>query len=142
MSEENVIEDIVIIEEEGEQSNTAVSPAQTSRRVILAGIGMVVVVGGEVKSLVGKLAESREGTEGNALQRQPVVNLRRQIKTPLTSLLTRLNIPTKTDVDALNSQVTTLLNKIEMLQQLEQQTPEEPSSLPLPANTMANQPPD
>ena len=130
-------EDIVIIEEEAEDRDTAVSLAQTSRRVILAGIGMVVVAGGEVKSLVGKLAESREGTE--ALPRPPEVNLRRQIKTPLTSLLTRLNIPTKTDVDALNSQVTALLNKIETLQQLEQQTPEAPSSLPSPANTNANQ---
>jgi hypothetical protein len=132
-------EEIVIVEEGADAEDTAVSPTETTRRVVLAGIGMVVVAGGEIKSLVGKWAESRQATEGNTVQRQPAVNVRRQIKTPVKSLLTRLNIPTKTDIDALNNQVTTLLNKVEKLQQLEQQAPEADSSLPLPANTDTNQ---
>jgi len=122
-------EDIIIIEEQTEETNnTAVSPTQATRRVILAGIGIVVVAGGEVKSWVGKLTEAKEGTEENTPQNQSALNLRQEMKTPLRSLLTRLNIPTKTDIDALNDQVTTLLNKIEMLQQLEQQIPENQTS--------------
>jgi len=122
-------EDIIIIEEQTEETNnTAVSPTQATRRVILAGIGIVVVAGGEVKSWVGKLTEAKEGTEENTPQNQSALNLRQEMKTPLRSLLTRLNIPTKTDIDALNDQVTTLLNKIEILQQLEQQIPENQTS--------------
>jgi len=121
-------EDIIIIEEQTEEINTAVSPTQTTRRVILAGIGIVVIAGGEVKSWVGKLTETQEATEESTPQRQSALNLRQEMKAPLRSLLTRLNIPTKTDIDALNDQVTTLLNKIEMLQQLEQQIPENQTS--------------
>jgi hypothetical protein len=119
-------EDIIVFEEEIVGSDTAtstidhsrprsvqaISPTKTSRRLVMAGIGAVVIAGGKVKSLVNRFIESERLEVGNA---QP-----RRLQKPVDSLLMRLNVPTKTDVDALNSQVTALLDKIEALQEQQQ----------------------
>lgn len=116
-------EDIIAVEEEIVESTTAVSPTETSRRLVMAGIGAVVVVGGAVKSRVSRLIESEEAeTEAEASPG------RRRLPHPVNSLLTRLNVPTKTDIDALNDQVSNLLEKIEALQELEQR-PSPPATI-------------
>ena len=115
-------EAVIAVEEEIVESETAVSPAETSRRLVMAGIGAVVVVGGVVKSRVSRFIESEEA----ATEAEPP-QARRRLPNPVDSLLTRLNVPTKTDIDALNDQVSSLLAKIEALQELEQR--------PLPSTT-------
>lgn len=106
-------EDVIVVEEEIVEI-TAVTPAETSRRLVMAGIGAAVVVGGAVKARVSRFMEPDE-TESP--------QTRRRLPNPVNSLLVRLNVPTKTDVDALNSQVSALLDKIEALQGLEEQRP-------------------
>lgn len=107
-------EDIIAVEEEIVESSTAVSPAETSRRLVMAGIGAVVVVGGAVKARVSRFIESEEGeTEAEPPQS-------RRLPNPMDALLNRLNVPTKTDIDILNNQVSALLEKMEALQELEQ----------------------
>lgn len=110
-------EDVIVVEEEIVEI-TAVTPAETSRRLVMAGIGAAVVVGGAVKARMSRLMESDE-TEPEAASPQT----RRRLPNPVNSLLVRLNVPTKTDIDALNSQVSALLDKIEALQELEEQRP-------------------
>jgi hypothetical protein len=112
-------EEMIVVEEE--LVEMVVSPAEASRRVVLAGIGIVVVASEEMKSAVNRLAE--RGNDGRPALPRP--SLRRPLRKPVRALLTRLNIPTKTDIDALNAQVTTLLDKIERLQQREQPAQED-----------------
>jgi hypothetical protein len=110
-------EEIIVMEEEVVE--VVASPAETSRRVVMASIGVVVVAGGEMKSAVNRLVE--RGSDGRPTLPLPArPSLRRQLRKPVTAVLNRLNLPTKTDIDALNDQVTTLLEKIERLQQQEQ----------------------
>ncbi len=114
-------EEIIVVEEEMVGSDTAVSPTETSRRLVMASIGAVVVVSGAVKSRVSRLIESEEAeTEASPG--------RRRLPHPMNSLLTRLNMPTKTDIDALNDQVSNLLAKIEALHELEQR-PSPPATI-------------
>lgn len=121
-------EEIITVEEEIVETETAVTPAETSRRLVMAGIGAAVVVGGAVKARISRLMEADE-TEPEA-ESPP---LRRRLPNPVNSLLVRLNVPTKTDIDALNKQVSALLNKIEALQELEEQRP-----LPPPTGASEN----
>lgn len=125
-------EDVIVVEEEMVEQNTAVSPAETSRRLVMAGIGAIVVVGGAVKSRVSRFIESEELT---AEDEQPH-HRRRRLRNPADSLLTRLNVPTKTDIDALNSQVTALLDKVEALQEQEQLAQQPRPSLSPTADTI------
>ncbi|GIK57358.1 MAG: hypothetical protein HND44_07240 [Chloroflexi bacterium] len=110
-------EDVIVVEEEIVEV-TAVAPAETSRRLVMAGIGAVVVVGGAVKARMSRLLEAEE-TKAEIESPQK----RRRLPNPVNSLRERLNVPTKTDIDALNSQVSALLEKIEALQELEGQRP-------------------
>lgn len=112
-------EEIIVVEEEMVGSDTAVSPTETSRRLVMASIGAVVVVSGAVKSRVSRLIESEEAEASPG---------RRRLPHPMNSLLTRLNMPTKTDIDALNDQVSNLLAKIEALHELEQR-PSPPATI-------------
>ncbi len=112
-------EEIIVVEEEIVEMDTAVTPAETSRRLVMAGIGAAVVVGGAVKARISRLRSMEaDETEPEAESPQP-----RRLPNPVNSLLVRLNVPTKTDIDALNDQVSALLDKIEALQELEEQRP-------------------
>ncbi|NJN53704.1 MAG: hypothetical protein HC804_02465 [Anaerolineae bacterium] len=125
-------EDIIVIEEENGELETAVletavSPTETSRRLVMAGIGVVVVAGSEMKSFVSRLIESGElvKDDGRTSPAATAVaaprRVGRRLQRPMNSLFARLNMPTKSDIDALNTQVSTLLEKIEALQQTEEQ---------------------
>lgn len=122
-------EEIVMIEEEIVVIDTAVSPADTSRRVVMATVGVVVVAGEGMKSMVGKIIE-QGGTiaSDGRVSLPPRPSLRRQLRKPVNAFLNRMNIPTKTDIDNLNAQVTALLDKIEALHQQEQLLLAEPST--------------
>jgi hypothetical protein len=125
-------ENMIAVEEEIVEGGTAVSsssvlavsPGATSRRLMMASIGAVVVVGGAVKSRVSGFMESAELE--TAAEQPPQ---QRRLWNPIDSLLTRLNVPTKTDIDALNDQVSALLTKIEALQELEQRPLPTPSDI-------------
>jgi len=108
-------EDIIVIEEEFVETQTAVSPNNTSRRLFMAGIGIVVSFKGEFSSFVNQVIEQGESaTRDNKL---PAGKLRRRLRKPVGQLLNRINVPTKTDIDRLNNQISNLIEKVEALEE-------------------------
>jgi poly(hydroxyalkanoate) granule-associated protein len=118
--------EIEIIEEEvKEASNTLL---ETVRRVLMAGVGAVVLAQEEVEEFVNKLVERGEIAEkdGRKLINEIVEKRKKkaqegtqaaqeEVDKRFEGLLDRLNIPTKSDIDALNAKVTELTNKVEEL---------------------------
>lgn len=118
--------EIEIIEEEvKEASNTLL---ETVRRVLMAGVGAVVLAQEEIEEFVNKLIDRGEIAEkdGRKLINEIVEKRKKKaqestqsaqdgVDKRLEGLLDRLNIPTKSDIDALNAKVTELTNKVEDL---------------------------
>ena len=118
--------EIEIIEEEVNSEPNALLDAV--RRVFMAGIGAVVLAQEEVEEFVNKLIERGEIAEkdGRKLINEVVEkrkkkaqdtthNAQEEIDKRFDSVLDRLNIPTKGDIDALNAKVTELTDKVESL---------------------------
>jgi poly(hydroxyalkanoate) granule-associated protein len=117
---------IEIIEEEVNEESNALLEAV--RRVLMAGVGVVVLAQEEVEEFVNKLIERGEIAEkdGRKLINEVVEKRKKQAKETkqstqeefdkrLESILDRLNVPTRGDIDALNSKVTELTAKVEEL---------------------------
>lgn len=118
--------EIEIIEEEiNEESNTLLDAV---RRVLMAGIGAVVLAQEEVEEFVNKLIDRGEIAEkdGRKLINEVVEKRKKkaqdtthsaqdEVDKRLEGILDRLNIPTKSDIDALNAKVTELTDKVESL---------------------------
>jgi poly(hydroxyalkanoate) granule-associated protein len=118
--------EIEIIEEEGGEETNAL--LDTVRRVLMAGIGAVALAQEEIEEFVNKLIERGEIAEkdGRKLINEIVEKRKKKaqestqaaqdgVDKRLEGLLDRLNIPTKSDIDALNVKVTELTNKVEDL---------------------------
>jgi len=118
--------EIEIIEEEVNEEPNAL--LETVRRVLMAGVGVVVLAQEEVEEFVNKLIERGEIAEkdGRKLINEVVENRKKQAKDTkqatqeefdkrLESILDRLNIPTRGDIDTLNTKVTELTAKVEEL---------------------------
>lgn len=118
--------EIEIIEEEVNSEPNALLDAV--RRVLMAGIGAVVLAQEEVEEFVNKLIERGEIAEkdGRKLINEVVEKRKKkaqetthsaqeEIDKRFDSVLDRLNIPTKGDIDALNAKVTELTDKVESL---------------------------
>lgn len=118
--------DIEIIEEEVNEEPNALLEAV--RRVLMAGVGVVVLAQEEIEEFVNKLIERGEIAEkdGRKLINEVVENRKKQAQDTkqatqeefdkrLEGLLDRLNVPTRGDIDTLNSKVTELTAKVEEL---------------------------
>ena len=117
---------IEIIEEEVSEESNALLDAV--RRVLMAGIGAVVLAQEEVEEFVNKLIDRGEIAEkdGRKLINEVVEKRKKkaqdtthtaqdEVDKRLEGLLDKLNIPTKGDFDALNAKVTELTAKVETL---------------------------
>ncbi len=117
---------IEIIEEEVSEESNALLDAV--RRVLMAGIGAVVLAQEEVEEFVNKLIDRGEIAEkdGRKLINEVVEKRKKkaqdtthmaqdEVDKRLEGLLDKLNIPTKSDIDALNAKVTELTAKVETL---------------------------
>ncbi|MBK6328294.1 MAG: phasin family protein [Chloroflexi bacterium] len=117
---------IEIIEEEVSEESNALLDAV--RRVLMAGIGAVVLAQEEVEEFVNKLIDRGEIAEkdGRKLINEVVEKRKKkaqdtthtaqdEVDKRLEGLLDKLNIPTKGDIDALNAKVTELTAKVETL---------------------------
>jgi poly(hydroxyalkanoate) granule-associated protein len=113
-----VIEEVVV-----EESKTILSGL---RRVLMAGIGVVSLAQEEAESFVNKLVERGEIAEkdGRSLIDEFVEKRKKraeesgkrvesEIETRMESLLNRMNIPTKTDIESLTQKVTELTKKVD-----------------------------
>lgn len=94
------------------------------RKIVLASVGVVGVAQDELIGFVNRLVERGEITEKDA--RQLIAEVRREIvkhrKAPelrvekqLEALLEKMNIPSKADIEDLNTQVAQLTRRIEEL---------------------------
>lgn len=94
---------------------------ETSRKVLLAAIGAVALAQDEAEDFVARLVERGEIAERDArkLLREMTDKRRKNTEGELDkrveTLLEKLNVPTKADIDALGHKITTLTHKIEDL---------------------------
>ncbi len=95
-----------------------------ARKVLLAGVGAVALAQDEAEDFVNKLVERGEIAErdGKKLMRELLEKRKKQAKKVESSLdkrieeiLGRMNVPTKSDVQALSERVAALTKKVEEL---------------------------
>ncbi|WP_420645393.1 phasin family protein [Candidatus Leptofilum sp.] len=100
------------------------------RRVLLAGVGAVSVAQDEAEKFVHRLVEKGEIAEkdGRALLNDLAENRKQraqesskrvsdELEKRMESLLNRMNIPTKSDIEKLSNKVAELTKKIETLKE-------------------------
>ncbi len=98
---------------------------QASRKVLLAGIGAVALAQDEIEDFVNRLVERGEIAEKDARKLiREVTDKRRksaehELDKRLEDLLEQLNVPSKTDIDALGHKITALTHKVEELKKVQ-----------------------
>jgi polyhydroxyalkanoate synthesis regulator phasin len=97
---------------------------ETLRKLLLAGLGTVVVAQDEMEHFIEKMVEKGEIAEKDARKLiKEVVDRRREgakkaeaeIDKRVEEALNRMNIPTKADIEALSNKITALTKKVEEL---------------------------
>ena len=94
---------------------------QIARKVVLAGFGAVGLAQDELEEFVNRLVERGEIAEKDARKLMREVTEKRrthagkQIDKRLDEVLERMNVPSKTEIDALGHQITALTHKVEEL---------------------------
>ncbi len=113
--------------EEPKDKNEA-SLTEMLRRVMLATIGAVAIAQEELEAFVNRLVERGEIAEQDGKKLVSEMKEKRKSKTAkvedevsknLEGVLTRMNIPSKADVDALSQKISTLSKKIDDLKKAE-----------------------
>lgn len=115
-------EDIEILEEQvAEEKNTLLGGL---RRVLMAGIGAMALAQEEIEEFVNKLIERGEIAErdGRKLiedikerRRQKAEEAEEKLEQRIEGLLDRMNVPSKRDIQELNSKITMLAKKVDEL---------------------------
>ena len=98
------------------------------RRVLLAAVGAVVLTQEQIEDFVGKLVERGEIADGDARnllsdifdRRKKVVQgnakkAEENVDSRIENMLTRMNIPTKSEIDALSDKIEELTRKVDQL---------------------------
>lgn len=116
-------------------TETATSMTAAVRRVLLAAVGAVALTKDEIEDFVGKLVERGEIAEQDGRKLVKDVLARRHVETEkvteqvgeqfekaetmidqrIESVLARLNVPTKSDIDALTKKISELAEKVDAL---------------------------
>ena len=119
-------EKIEVVEEDvSTEPNTLLSGL---RQVLLAGVGAVALAQEEVEDFVNKLIERGEIAEKDGRKLVNDVRERRKSKAQastqrleeeverrMESLLNRMNVPSKSDIEKLNAKITELTQKVDAL---------------------------
>ena len=109
-----VSEEEVVVEE--------ASILESLRRVLLASVGVVALTVEEMGDLVDKLVERGEIAEQEGKKLVSEIKEKRQKKTGETEdvastrmheMMDKMDIPTKSDIDALGAKITTLSKKVD-----------------------------
>ncbi len=108
------------------------------RSVLLVGVGALALGADEVEAVVRKLVERGElaEDEGRDLvkdileRRKRVVetsteHLSEEVEKRMESVLQRMNLPSRADIDALKQQVAELSNRVETLREAQEHTQDE-----------------
>lgn len=109
----------------GETPAAEVNPlAEKARKVLLAGIGAVVLAQEEVEDFVGKLVERGEiaETDGRKLVKDVLERRKKQVQKAedlldkrVAEILNRMNIPTKGEIETLSARIAALTEKVDEL---------------------------
>jgi poly(hydroxyalkanoate) granule-associated protein len=102
---------------------------EATRKVLLAGVGVVALAQEEAEAFVNKLVERGELAEKDGRQLIKDMMERRKkaaeeveeeevdLDVRIERILHRLNVPTKSDIDALSRQITALTQKVDELKE-------------------------
>ena len=115
-------------EKNAEGNESGYSILDGARKILLAGVGAVNLAQEEVEDFVNKLIERGEIAEkdGRKLVTDIFEKRKKQVKkvekdaekqfdSRIEDILSRLNIPTKSDIEALNDKIAQLTDKIDAL---------------------------
>ncbi len=95
-----------------------------ARRVLLAGVGAVVLTQEEIEKVINRMVERGEIAEqdGRKLLREVMDRRKKEAQKAedemdrrIEEILARLNVPTKSDIDALSAKITALTKKVDEL---------------------------
>ncbi len=118
-------DEIEIMEEMTVSSNSLLAGL---RRVLMAGIGAVALTQEQIEDFVGKLVERGEIADGDArklindvverrgrLMQDGAKKAEDELEKHIEGLLSRMNIPTKTEIDSLSEKIGELMRKVDKL---------------------------
>lgn len=127
-------EKIEVMEEELTGENGHNTILDMAHKVLLAGVGAISLTQEEVEKFVNKLVERGEIAEkdGRKMIKDIMERRRKQaedvrseteekVDKRLDEMLTRLNVPTRDDIDALSKQIATLTRKVDALQKAQKE---------------------
>ncbi|GMQ79094.1 MAG: phasin family protein [Anaerolineae bacterium] len=126
-----MVEEVEVQEEIIEESGP--NPLlEMTRKILYASIGAVALTQEEVEKFVNKLIERGEIAEKDGRKlikdimdkrrkkgEEVQADARQQVDGRMKDILDRMNIPSKSDIDALNEKITILTEKIDELQESE-----------------------
>jgi poly(hydroxyalkanoate) granule-associated protein len=119
-------EEIKVLEEEsGEEGNALLAGV---RRVLMAGVGAVVLAQEEVEDFVGKLVERGEIAEKDGRKlindirerrkkkaQESTQKVEKELEKRMAGLLNSMNVPTKADIETLSAKIAELTQKVDEL---------------------------
>ena len=118
---------------ESDSANESGTLLEGLRRVLMAGIGVAVLAQEEIEDFVSKLVERGEIAEndGRSLVSDILERRRREIQERsqqagsgvdrrIEGMLSRLNVPTQSDINNLSKQISELSKKVDELRELEE----------------------
>jgi poly(hydroxyalkanoate) granule-associated protein len=115
----------VVVEEAGEEA--ARNPfLEATRKMLLAGVGAMAFAQEEMETFVNKLVERGQLAEqdGRTLVRDVMERRKKdaqraedEFEKRIDQLLHRMNVPTKSDVDALSAKIAALSKKVDELKE-------------------------
>lgn len=113
----------VVVEEPGTEEEPS-RFMEITRKVLLASMGAMVLAQEEIEAFVNKLVERGEIAEqdGKKLVRDVMEKRKKEAKKAedevdkrMEDILDRMNVPTKSDIDALSAKITALTKKVDEL---------------------------
>jgi poly(hydroxyalkanoate) granule-associated protein len=120
-----------ISEETAEANNALLSGL---RRVLMAGVGAVALTQEQIEDFVGKLVERGEIADGDARKLvSDVIDRRKKtlqdsskraeegVDRRIESLLARMNIPSKSEIETLSEKISVLSRKVDELKDMSDQ---------------------
>ena len=113
----------IVVEEPAEEAERG-PLYEATRKVLLASMGAMALAQEEVEQFVAKLVERGEiaEKEGKKLVREAMDKRKKETKKAegeldkrMEELLARMNVPSKSDIDALSAKITALTKKVDEL---------------------------
>ena len=117
-------ETMIEVNEETTEEQSGNPMVATARKILLASIGAVSLAQEEIDTFVNQLVERGEVAErdGRRLLSELMERRKNQVKevendleARIEDILSRLNVPTKADIEALGSKITSLSRKVDAL---------------------------